>query len=239
MQLSCIMGSLPHHDQVIPQSYCLGCSSFICPLLFPNGTAQRCLQCMYVKCLCTPRDFYWPIRSSSSNCLCTLPAVSIPTVLDPGLAPPGKHAVHAYMAGNEPYSLWEGLERGSREYEELKEQRTQVLWNALERIIPDIRARAEVTLPASPLTHEMFNRRHRGSYGPGWRAGEGTFPGCTTPIKDLLRCGDSTLPGLGVPAVAASGMHAANTLVPVWQHLKFVEEMQSKGFIVDRFKDSL
>ncbi|KAG5185959.1 amine oxidase [Tribonema minus] len=165
--------------------------------------------------------------------------VSIPTVLDPGLAPPGKHAVHAYMAGNEPYSLWEGLQRGSKEYEELKEQRTQVLWNALERIIPDIRARAEVTLPASPLTHEMFNRRHRGSYGPGWRAGEGTFPGCTTPIKDLLRCGDSTLPGLGVPAVAASGMHAANTLVPVWQHLKFVKEMQSKGFIVDRFKDSL
>lgn len=43
--------------------------------------------------------------------------VSIPTVLDPGLAPEGKHLVHIYTAGNEPYALWEGLKRGSPEYE--------------------------------------------------------------------------------------------------------------------------
>jgi phytoene dehydrogenase-like protein len=98
--------------------------------------------------------------------------VSIPTVLDPSLAPPGKHVVHAYYAGNEPYALWEGLKRGSPEYEVLKEERSQVLWAAVERIIPDIRARCEVTLAASPLTHEAFNRRHRGSYGPGFKAGK-------------------------------------------------------------------
>lgn len=43
--------------------------------------------------------------------------ISIPTVLDPSLAPPGKHLVHIYTAGNEPYSIWEGLKRGSAEYE--------------------------------------------------------------------------------------------------------------------------
>lgn len=43
--------------------------------------------------------------------------VSIPTVLDPSLAPEGKHLVHIYTAGNEPYKLWEGLKRGSPEYE--------------------------------------------------------------------------------------------------------------------------
>lgn len=53
---------------------------------------------------------------------------SIPSVVDPGLAPPGKAVVHAYTAGSEPYSIWEGLERGSTEYEELKEERTQCLW---------------------------------------------------------------------------------------------------------------
>ncbi|CAN0533086.1 unnamed protein product, partial [Scytosiphon promiscuus] len=51
-----------------------------------------------------------------------------------------------------------------------------------------------------------------GSYGPGWRAGEAEFPGCVTPLKGLLHCGDSTLPGLGLPAVAASGMSAARSV---------------------------
>ncbi|CAM9697746.1 unnamed protein product [Choristocarpus tenellus] len=83
------------------------------------------------------------------------------------------------------------------------------MWRALERIIPDIRKRTEVELVATPLTHEHYNRRFRGSYGPGWRAGEEEFPGCVTPLEGLLHCGDSTLPGLGLPAVAASGMNAA------------------------------
>ena len=41
--------------------------------------------------------------------------VSIPSVLDPSLAPPGRHCVHAYTAGNEPYAIWEGLDTKSDE----------------------------------------------------------------------------------------------------------------------------
>jgi hypothetical protein len=37
------------------------------------------------------------------------------SVLDPSLAPPGCHAVHAYTAGSEPYALWEGLDTKSDE----------------------------------------------------------------------------------------------------------------------------
>lgn len=40
----------------------------------------------------------------------------------------GKAVVHTYTAGNEPYSVWEGLERGSKEYEDLKQQRAETLW---------------------------------------------------------------------------------------------------------------
>jgi phytoene dehydrogenase-like protein len=59
---------------------------------------------------------------------------------------------------------------------------------------------------ASPLTHERFLRRTRGTYGPGWRAGKESFPGSKNiKVKGLLCCGDSTFPGIGVPAVAASG----------------------------------
>ena len=41
----------------------------------------------------------------------------------------------------------------------------------------------------------------------------------------VCRCGDSTAPGIGVPAAAASGLICANTLAPVWSHLKLLSQM--------------
>ncbi len=43
-----------------------------------------------------------------------------------------------------------GLERGSPEYEALKQERSQVLWRAVERVIPDIRQRTEVEMVSHP-----------------------------------------------------------------------------------------
>jgi phytoene dehydrogenase-like protein len=160
--------------------------------------------------------------------------VSIPSLLDPSLAPPGKHVIHAYTPGNEPYDLWEGMDRRSEEYARQKQMRAEVMWQALERIIPDVRSpfgecqrqsRCEVTFVGTPLTHERFLRRHRGSYGPAIRAGEGFFPGSGTPLPGLLCCGDSTFPGIGLPAVAASGMIAANTLAPLSKHLEMLKDI--------------
>lgn len=149
-------------------------------------------------------------------------AVSIPSVLDPGLAPVGKHCIHAYTPATEPYDLWAGISRTSDHYQQLKVERSQVLWQGLERIIPDLRDRCDVTLVGTPLTHARFLRRDRGTYGPAIPAGQGLFPGCKTPIRNLLCCGDSTFPGIGVPAVAASGMIAANTLASVAQHRELI-----------------
>lgn len=151
--------------------------------------------------------------------------VCIPTVYDPSLAPPGKHLVHAYTAGNEPYELWEGLQRGSKEYQAMKEERSQPLWAALERIIPDIRDRASLELVGTPLTHERFLRRYKGTYGPAISARTGSFPGPATPLPGLYRCGDSCQPGIGVPAAAASGMIAANTLAPLWSHWQLLDAL--------------
>ena len=151
--------------------------------------------------------------------------VSIPSLLDPSLAPKGKHAIHVYTPGNEPYALWEGLDRRSQEYALQKQARSQVMWQALERVIPDIRSRCEVALVGTPLTHERFLRRDRGSYGPAIRAGKGLFPGPGTPLPGLFCCGDSTFPGIGLPAVAASGMMAANTLAPISKHQVMLQEI--------------
>lgn len=53
--------------------------------------------------------------------------ISIPSVHGKGLAPPGKHVLHAYTPGTEPFGLWEGLDRRSIVYRKLKEERSEVL----------------------------------------------------------------------------------------------------------------
>ena len=137
--------------------------------------------------------------------------VSIPTALDPGQAPPGHHTIHAYTL--EPYDGWQKAGFRDEQYEEKKKEKAQTLWRAIERIIPDVRSRTVLEMIGTPLTHSRFLRRYQGTYGPAISAQNGRFPGCKTPIKGLYRVGDSTLPGIGVPAVAASGILCANSLV--------------------------
>ncbi|TBR57662.1 all-trans-retinol 13,14-reductase [Westiellopsis prolifica IICB1] len=137
--------------------------------------------------------------------------VSIPSVWDAKLAPEGHHVVHAYTL--ESYIDWERDDG----YEHKKREKAQTLYRALEKIIPDIRERVVLELIGTPLTHADYLRRYQGTYGPAIAAGKGMFPGTHTPIQGLYRVGDSTMPGIGVPAVAASGILCANTLVSVKQ----------------------
>ena len=154
--------------------------------------------------------------------------LSIPSVHDDSLAPPGHGVLHIYTPATEDYSRWEGIDRKSEEYQELKEERSQYLWTVLEKIIPDIRERARIVQVGTPLTHQRFLNRHRGSYGPAIVAGEGSFPFPQTPVKNLLLCGDSCFPGIGVPAVAGSGILAANSisLQSVQPQLKLLEKLK-------------
>ena len=151
--------------------------------------------------------------------------ISIPSLLDPSVAPAGKHAIHVYTPGNEPYAVWRGLDRRSEDYAQLKRERAEVMWRGLERVILDVRSRVEVEMVGTPLTHARFLRRHHGTYGPALRAGQALFPGPKTPLKGLYCCGDSTFPGIGLPAVAASGAIAANTIAPVSKHLELLDEI--------------
>ena len=68
----------------------------------------------------------------------------------------------------------------------------------------------------SPLTHERFLRRERGTYGA---AVESLLADGSTPIGGLVLCGDSVFPGIGVPAVALSGTAVANSFVGLKKHL--------------------
>jgi len=154
--------------------------------------------------------------------------ISIPSVLDHSLAPEGKHCIHAYTPATEPYEIWFGLEPGSAEYLKMKEERTQILWKALKRVIPDIESRAEVKLIGSPLTHERFLRRDRGSYGPAVVAGKDILPFPPTLIPGLHLCGDCRFPGIGLPAVSASGMITANGIMSKSSFSRFQREVKMR-----------
>jgi phytoene dehydrogenase-like protein len=149
-------------------------------------------------------------------------AVSNPCVIDSTLAPEGYMVVHAYGAGNEPYYVWEGIKRKDPKYEKLKQERSEVLWRAIESVIPDVRDRVVLDLVGSPLTHERFLRRPRGTYGA---ATEDYLKDGSTPFPNLILAGDSIFPGIGVPSVAISGASAANGLVNVFRQWRCLDAL--------------
>lgn len=154
---------------------------------------------------------------------------SMASLIDPSLAPEGMHVLHAYVPATEPYSDWAGMDRNSDEYKKKKDEAADFLWSAIEEYVPNARSRAVpgTVQIGTPLTHERFLRRTRGAYGPRCEVGSGqTLPGHKTPLNGFYMVGDYTFPGIGVPATAASGAIAANTLVSVFDHLAMLDKIK-------------
>jgi len=75
-------------------------------------------------------------------------------------------------------------------------------------------ARAVLAAPQGHLTGPQSERGRRTGRGP------------MSEVPGLICCGDSTMPGIGVPAVAASGMMAANVLLPIRDHLSLLSSLK-------------
>ncbi|KAK3118944.1 hypothetical protein QOZ80_9BG0711050 [Eleusine coracana subsp. coracana] len=136
--------------------------------------------------------------------------LSIPTVLDPSLAPEGHHILHIFTtAGIED---WEGLSR--KEYEQKKEVVANEIIRRLEnKLFPGLQDSIVLKEVGSPKTHRRFLARNDGTYGPmprGKPKGLLAMPFNTTSIDGLYCVGDSCFPGQGVIAVAFSGIMCAH-----------------------------
>ena len=137
--------------------------------------------------------------------------VSIPTLLDPSLAPDGYHIVHAFT----PSWLndWQGL--SPSDYTAKKEARAGVMLDRLESIFPGLNAGLDLMEIGTPRTHRRFLGRMDGSYGPVPRRklpGLLNMPFNRTKVPDLYCVGDSTFPGQGLNAVAFSGFACAHRI---------------------------
>ncbi|KAI5017254.1 hypothetical protein ZWY2020_037632 [Hordeum vulgare] len=136
--------------------------------------------------------------------------LSIPTVLDPSLAPEGHHILHIFTtAGIED---WEGLSR--KDYEQKKELVANEIIQRLEnKLFPGLQDSIVLKEVGSPKTHRRFLARNDGTYGPmprGKPKGLLAMPFNTTSIDGLYCVGDSCFPGQGVIAVAFSGVMCAH-----------------------------
>ena len=131
--------------------------------------------------------------------------VSIPTLLDPSLAPPEHHIIHTFTPSR--ISDWQGL--SPEAYQEKKETAAANLIDRLEAIFPELLAGLDYQEVGTPRTHRRFLGREDGTYGPvpsRKLAGLLGMPFNRTSIPGLYCVGDSTFPGQGLNAVAFSGM---------------------------------
>jgi len=130
--------------------------------------------------------------------------VSIPTLLDPSLAPPGHHIIHTFTPSW--MAAWQGL--SPQNYQAKKEASAHRLIERLESIFPGLNAALDYQEVGTPRTHRRFLGRQNGTYGPIPQRkllGLLGMPFNRTAIPHLYCVGDSTFPGQGLNAVAFSG----------------------------------
>lgn len=133
--------------------------------------------------------------------------IAVPTYMDPGLAPPGKHVVIIMTMA--PYSL-----RG-KSWREEKKRMTAKLIGKAEKLIPRLSQHIVVQDSATPLTYERYTLNSLGA-AMGWAFTPQMFMRRLeqkTPVPNLYLAGHWTMPGGGVPAVAISGLKAARMII--------------------------
>ena len=130
--------------------------------------------------------------------------VSMPSLLDPSLAPAGRHILHTFTQSD--MCNWKNLSPSA--YAEKKQQDADRLIERLEVLLPGLKSAIKFKEIGTPRTHRRFLGRMGGSYGPvpaNRLPGLLPMPFNRTGLKNLYCVGDSCFPGQGLNAVAFSG----------------------------------
>ena len=131
--------------------------------------------------------------------------LTIPTLLNPSLAPQGHHIITLYTPI--PYRP-----EGITSWKEKKEEYTERLINLAEKVIPGLTQQVVVREAATPDTLVRFTGNSKGAVG-GWDYTPDTDiqrPPNKTPIEGLWLTGHWTFPGIGIHNVMQSGLLTAS-----------------------------
>ena len=137
--------------------------------------------------------------------------VSMPTLLDPSLAPAGHHILHTFT----PSSIEHWRDLSPSAYAAKKQADADRLIQRLEAILPGLAGAIRHKEVGTPRSHRRFLGRMGGSYGPipALRLpGLLPMPFNRTGVAGLYCVGDSCFPGQGLNAVAFSGFACAHRI---------------------------
>jgi prolycopene isomerase len=137
--------------------------------------------------------------------------VSIPTLLDPSLAPAGHHIIHTFT----PSWIKEWQDLSPSDYAAKKAAAAARLIERLSAIFPNLADSIDYQEVGTPRTHRRFLGRANGTYGPvpsRKLLGLLGMPFNRTAVPGLYCVGDSTFPGQGLNAVAFSGFACAHRI---------------------------
>jgi prolycopene isomerase len=142
--------------------------------------------------------------------------ISIPTLLDPSLAPSGQHLIKVLI--NVPYHYQEKWEQGKMgKYMRIKEGFSQRILQQLDaKLIPDLRNHLLSYEAATPLTLERYTGNERGAmYGLASTPQQigNLRPPHQTPIPGLFQVGHYTQPSHGIVGASLSGLFAARAIL--------------------------
>jgi prolycopene isomerase len=134
-------------------------------------------------------------------------AVTVPTLIDPSLAPPGEHLITVTTLI--PYEIGVSWRQKKAPYGEL-------LLDEVEAVCPGLRGHITFAEGASPRTMERYTLNLTGAIY-GWevspeQVGRNRL-GHRTPIGGLFLSGHWTQPGGGIYAVLASGLQTAQIVL--------------------------
>jgi phytoene dehydrogenase-like protein len=140
--------------------------------------------------------------------------IVIPTLVDPSMAPPGKHVMSCFVQ-YAPYQL----EAGLGGWDEQREAFGDAVVNRIAEFAPDLPAKILHRQVITPLDIERTTGLTEGNIFQGELSLEQLFfsrpvPGYArfrTPVRDLWLCGSSTHPGGGI--MGANGRIAAMELL--------------------------
>jgi prolycopene isomerase len=142
--------------------------------------------------------------------------VSIPTILDPSLAPPQQHILNVLI--NVPYQYRE--EWGKKDpgkYRHIKEEFSQKILHQLEsKLTPGLRNHLLLCEAATPLTLERYTGNEMGAmYGLASTPQQvgNLRPPNQTPIPGLFEVGHYTRPSHGIIGASLSGSYAAKIIL--------------------------
>lgn len=153
---------------------------------------------------------HWDHQETYNDILAGRPGAmwaTVPTLLDPSLAPPGEHLI--ILTSLASYDIGEP-------WEAAKPRFTEALLREIEALFPGIRDQLTFAEVATPPTFERYTLNSRGAIY-GWeftpqQSGSKRMPH-QTPIPGLYLAGHWTQPGAASIRVFVSGIHTAQIVL--------------------------